>query len=750
MAIRNLDIVLACLALACAFAHTALLAADTPVPAPAETKSPETPKPGETHKPDSPPAATPKPVQQIEKIEIKTSQENYDARREDTATRIVVTEEEIIKYGDTQLADVLKRLPGITVTGNDIRMRGLGSGYTQILLNGERAPPGFSLDTLSPSMVERIEILRAATAEFSTQSIAGTINVILKKKVVVAQRELRLAYGQGRGYKAPNGNFVISNKDGDFSYSINGYYYGARNIDFVTRGVETGTDAAGNPSVARHYNNVYNGTFHGAGITPRLNWTFANGDTLTWQTFANYNRNPNGENARSYVIELGPDVPFPIALTHLKFDSTLARSDVNWVHKLADGAKLDLKFGLNVGDRTNEYDQQSFDRSHLQIFDSHVVSTSRDSGFTFAGKYSTPIVEGHSLVAGWDTGVSKRTETQDQRDTVPGSAAAISLTDFDASVVKLAAFAQDEWNVTKDWSVYLGLRWEGLSTTSNGNSYDEVRNRSSVWSPLMQTLYKIADRKGEQVRLALTRTYKAPTTSSLIPRRFTSNNNSPTEPDSQGNPELKPELATGIDLAYEKFWDQGAMMSVSTALRRITDFNRYGLSLINGRWVSMPINDGTATTRSLEFDAKFPIQKFLKSAPPIDFRFNMNRNWSTVDSVPGPNNRLAQQTPFSSTLGLDYRMQGGALVAGSSYSFKSGGEVRISANQTRYVTPKRELDFYTLWKYTPRLQLRLTLSNLLRADYRSESAYFDALGSLRRAEISPSNIQVRLNVEMKF
>ena len=66
---------------------------------------------------------------------------------------------------------MLKRQPGISVVngiggrGGEIRMRGLGKGYTQILLNGDPAPDGFSLDGLAPELVERIEIQRAATAD---------------------------------------------------------------------------------------------------------------------------------------------------------------------------------------------------------------------------------------------------------------------------------------------------------------------------------------------------------------------------------------------------------------------------------------------------------------------------------------------------------------------------------------------------------------------------------------------------------
>ena len=106
-------------------------AADLPgIPPTAPQPSLNPPKPDLSPVDKLAPAVAPKPVQKVDKIEVKSSQENYDARREDTATKIVVTEEEIVKYGDTQLADVLKRQPGITLTSGDIRMRGLGSGYT--------------------------------------------------------------------------------------------------------------------------------------------------------------------------------------------------------------------------------------------------------------------------------------------------------------------------------------------------------------------------------------------------------------------------------------------------------------------------------------------------------------------------------------------------------------------------------------------------------------------------------------------
>ena len=66
----------------------------------------------------------------IAQVEVKGAAANYDPRRDDTAARIVVRREEIVRYGDTSLADVFKRIPGLTVSTGagrsvEVRMRGL-------------------------------------------------------------------------------------------------------------------------------------------------------------------------------------------------------------------------------------------------------------------------------------------------------------------------------------------------------------------------------------------------------------------------------------------------------------------------------------------------------------------------------------------------------------------------------------------------------------------------------------------------
>jgi len=67
-------------------------------------------------------------------------QSDLDERRTSIAAKMIFGREELDRNGDSSIGEILKRLPGVTVggkpgRGGDIRMRGMGSGYTQILIN---------------------------------------------------------------------------------------------------------------------------------------------------------------------------------------------------------------------------------------------------------------------------------------------------------------------------------------------------------------------------------------------------------------------------------------------------------------------------------------------------------------------------------------------------------------------------------------------------------------------------------------
>ncbi len=131
-----------------------------------------------------------------------------EQRRQSTAAKIVIGRDEIDKFGDATVGEVLRRLPGVTTPGapgrgGPPRMRGLGGGFTQLLIDGQRVPPGFSLESLTPEQIERIEILRAPTAETGARAIAGTINIITREGFRRRLNDLRLGTGVENGELSP-------------------------------------------------------------------------------------------------------------------------------------------------------------------------------------------------------------------------------------------------------------------------------------------------------------------------------------------------------------------------------------------------------------------------------------------------------------------------------------------------------------------------------------------------------------------
>jgi outer membrane receptor protein involved in Fe transport len=191
------------------------------------------------------------------------------------------------------------------------------------------------------------------------------------------------------------------------------------------------------------------------------------------------------------------------------------------------------------------------------------------------------------------------------------------------------------------------------------------------------------------------------------------------------------------------------MVSASAYARRVTDVTIERLYQESGVWIASPVNDGKATVRGIEFEAALPLAALIAGAPAVDLKVNLARNWSTLDAVPGPHNRLAAQTPFSANVGLDYRA-GERLTAGGNFGFKSAGQVTLSAYLSNYSSPTRTLDLYTAYKLSPSTQLRASAFNLLRQDGYSATLFANGEGSTLRSSFAPTNRGIRLTLEHKI
>ncbi|HEU4852164.1 MAG TPA: TonB-dependent receptor [Telluria sp.] len=671
------------------------------------------------------PAAAPAPAPEpkaAQEVEVKGA---AHLRQNDTASRTIVTREEILKFGDQSTLDVLKRLPGVTVVNGGVRMRGLGNGYTQVLVNGERAPAGFSLDNLQPDQIEKIEVIRAAAAEYSTQAIAGTINVVLRRTPSKRSREAKVGMSGSAEHLSPGGYVSMSDKLDRYSYTASANLGGvvADNTPSLTQEVR---NPAGEVVQLRRSESRNHHVGVNLNLNTRVEWKTDRGDALSWLGFANINRY-HGNTFTPTVTPVGTPHPYPELENHFRGDTTSLRSDLSWTGKVGEGSKLETKGGVFKSGSDRGMEAHGRSAAGAPVLDRINSGEEHDDGVTWTGKYTAALLAEHAMAVGWDASRSLRKQHDRQDDTVAAGYMPLDFDNrFDATVESLAVYARDEWDVTPGLSVYLGARWETIGIRADDGEGGDVSSRVSVLSPVAQTLWKIPGTKGDQVRLAVTRTFKAPQLGQVVARRYYTAFNTPVTTDFAGNPHLKPELALGLDAAFEHYWTDGAMVSVSATARNIDNLIGTATELDGERYVSRPSNRGTAQVRSLEFEAKFPLKALVRDAPAINVQSSLSRNWSEVENVPGPDNRLNGQARWSSNIGLDYKNP--QWGAGASFNYTSGGWTQVSESESAYAIARRNLDAFVVYNLSAASKVRVTARNVLSSGRLQVNRYATAAG----------------------
>ena len=694
------------------------------------------------------------PGSKLERVEILGKQTtDNDLRRRAQIAKQVYGREELDKYGDTNVGDVLKRLPGITMQGNAPRMRGLGSGYTLILINGDPAPPGFALDQLDPAQVERIEVTKGPTANQSAQAVAGAINIILKDAPKVSQRDLRIGMGYSMDRPTVSGSFTLGEKWSNMSLSlpISLFEWRGGNSTTVLRSAP-GLDAQ--PSIAQQQGEQF---FFGHGINlgPRLNWKISDDETLTWQSFL---QNGIWNNRSTYTSQTLFGSPGLEDNARFQGGWQSARSNLQWVNHFSAADRVELKAGLSSS-------KGSFDGQTIRLGEPqrNTLANTADLSLTQAGNYSHLLNDAHSLTVGWDLEWRQRDETRNITEKGVPLAGDFEGQPFSARIERQALYMQDEWEISKQWSTYLGIRTEQISTKSQGIA-TPATNTSHVTTPMVHLNYKLDAAGKDMVRASITRSYKAPDLSALMARPAisslfadTSKANTELSPDRMGNPTLLPELATGLDIAFENYLPAGGLISVGVFYRQVNDLIRNVTSLQTvgwagaPRWVSAPVNFSRATTRGLELEVKGRAGELLPALVdaklPLNLRGSINVYQSSVEALPGPNNRLDGQQPWSGNFGFDYRLTSLPMTVGGSLAFTPGYATQQTASQLLDQSRSRSLDMFAQWVFSRKVSARLSVSNWFPLDTESQTLTSDGyFNNTRRSVRSNFNFGVEIKL----
>jgi outer membrane receptor for ferrienterochelin and colicins len=692
-----------------------------------------------------------------------------EQRRRASASKIVIGRDEIERFGDSSTSEVLKRLPGITMPGpggrgGGPRMRGMAGGYTQILLDGERVPPGFTLDSIAPEQIERIEILRAPTAETGARAIAGSINIVLREGFSKRLNDLRIGTGIESGNASPNLSWTRNDSLGDWIVNLSLSAFRRVQDNQNQSATQRQDIATGALTMQRESEFSSRETRKGLHATSRLQWRNDAGMSAVLQPVVIHSQ--GGTASRGSIVELIADPANPIDYAQSATQSdgrfTLLRINGQFNHRLGSNTRLEWRLGIGDGHWRNHSLRQEFDGSGALNREVDDRSDNRDRNTNLSLKASNTLAGGHGLVGGIELEGNRRVEGRTTLwDGVP------QLTEFGANLRatsrRYAVYAQDEWNITPQWGAHAGLRIEGIATEGEGANDRVERNTSRVATPLLHAVWRPDPKSRDQVRASLTRSYRSPNLNQLIGRPGVNRldpvpgPNTELSADSAGNPGLRPEVAIGIDLAVERYLSAGGVLSANLFQRRISNLIRNVVQLEDVSWspgvpryVSRPRNIGNARSQGLELEAKFRLSDVIDAAPRVDLRANLSLFRSRVEGIPGPDNRLAEQPGGTLNLGADYRLRGLPLSVGGNLNHTPGYDIRIDTNRWAMNPDKTVIDAYALWVFKPELQLRLSLGNALAQDYLTQTRVVSNGTLESSANTARSYVNWQLRLEMKL
>jgi len=131
----------------------------------------------------------------IEVIEIKGIKGSLiramDLKRNESGVVDAISAEEMGKFPDTNLAESLQRITGVSVSrengeGSKITVRGFGPDFNLVTLNGRQMPGtgnsrSYALENLSAEGVSALEVYKTARAENPSGGLGATVNIVTAK-----------------------------------------------------------------------------------------------------------------------------------------------------------------------------------------------------------------------------------------------------------------------------------------------------------------------------------------------------------------------------------------------------------------------------------------------------------------------------------------------------------------------------------------------------------------------------------------
>ena len=178
-----------------------------------------------------------------------------------------MSSDQIVKTLDRDAAEVVKRIPGVTIQNNSfIVIRGLAERYNTVLLNDALTPSAeidtrsFSFDILPSSVIDRVLIFKSGAPELPGEFGGGVVKVYTKNSVLENSTSLTIS-GWNRSTNTFKGEFLQSDHS---STDFLGFDNGQRALPDALASLQPNVSLKGDNLNALRQSSAYRNEFSAA------------------------------------------------------------------------------------------------------------------------------------------------------------------------------------------------------------------------------------------------------------------------------------------------------------------------------------------------------------------------------------------------------------------------------------------------------------------------------------------------------
>ena len=726
------------------------------------------------------PKPTPKDLDRV----VVQGEIAYRDRTDSTAPVLSYDLEYFQRFEPNTVGDMLKRVPGVGFVGSDImeydgvQLRGLGGGYTQVLINGKKVPGAgddrsFYVDRIPAEMVDHIEIKRSASANRSGDAMAGAINIVLRDAYEFTGSYIRVGVNRwDDGEINPTFGAVTSFE------ALGGRLLAGVNVQdryrAKTKRSDRFTDDTREEKVSwEDQTEVKDGRDYSA----NLSYTADVGDTGRFSIDGFYVKTDRDVTEVSFEEELDDDETVNIRVpgrdpydqknygigAEYTFDMAGGRTAVN-----VDYARFENSQATTEGEQVYVSGAENWDDTWSipadaewdeTVYEAESV-TAKDAETGFRLTHARPL-GGAELEFGVDYRTKKREgllvtyewEAEEEGQT-PASLADYDLDGSVASVIEEKRLDPYIMFSGKGdaFSWEAGLRYETTKSEVEYLEDEESEGRvSKDYNELLPSLnlrWNLGD--ADRISLSLAKTIKRPNFNELLPAlldgEFGDN-------DYIGNPELDPETANGLDLGFEHRLGRKGVVGVNFFYRDVKDL----IEIVNtgvpseemqDTWEEM-IEDGDAVDLA-DAMAQEPASSWLYTSSNVGdgkvygFEFDVstplsaiglentgifaNYSWvkSKVDDFLGER-RFNDQAKSVYNIGFIHDLPTLGASFGATYRKQGDAYTRLLGEEV-LIRYGGELDVFVEKRFGTNVSVRLSANNLLDA---SKDEFFDKFDTLQ-------------------